>query len=259
MGLFSSSSTPAGAQRTVSLTKDPSGAPAVDLTKVRAANPDLAKSADRVGFALSTKGLSGVRAKVVALLDHSGSMRKEYKSGDVDKLFQRIMGLGLQIDDDGEIPVIPFDDRIRPTFNLNAVNFATAVSSVWNEHDMGSTNLAGALRVVLDMAKSTDEPIFLVVLTDGNPDSKSEATKVVCEMAGYPVFIKFMALKPVEYLSELDDLDNTKRLLDNVDAKPEEGSTLNLLNCSDAEFAAALVDEWDTYIAAATAAGVLKS
>jgi TerF-like vWA domain-containing protein len=259
MGLFGNPATPAGAQRTVTLTKDPSGAPAVDLIKVRDANPDLAKSADKVGFALSAKGLSGTRAKVVALLDHSGSMKSEYRSGAVDKLFQRIMGLGLQIDDDGEIPVIPFDDRVRPTFNLNAANFTTAVGSVWNEHDMGSTNLAGALSVVFDMAKTTDEPIFLVVLTDGNPDNKSQATKVVCEMAGYPVFIKFMALKPVDYLSELDDLDNTKRLLDNVDAKPEKGSDLNLLTCTDAEFAAALVDELDTWITAATAAGVLKS
>lgn len=257
MGIFGTNKPTA--QRTVSLTKDPTGAPAMDLTKVRDTNPDLAKSADKVGFALSTKGLSGIRAKVVALLDHSGSMAREYRSGAVQELFKRIMGLGLQIDDDGEIPVIPFDDRVRPTFNLNQTNFTTAVDAVWDQHDMGTTNLADALRVVLDMAKTTDEPIFLVVLTDGSPDSKAKATAMVCEMAQYPVFIKFMALKEVDYLSELDDLDDSKRLLDNVDAKPEKDSGLDLLTCNDAQFAAALVDEWDTWIAAATAAGVLKS
>lgn len=258
MGLFSFSK-PAGPQHSVSLTKDASGAPAVDLSKVRATNPDLAKAADKVGFALSTKGLAGSRAKVMALLDHSGSMAYEYRNGSVDTLFKRIMGLGLQIDDDGEIPVIPFDSRVRPTFNLNQTNFATAVASIWNERDMGTTNLADALSVVLGMAKTTKEPIFLVVLTDGSPDNKSKATEVVCQLAGYPVFIKFMALKEVDYLTELDDLGPDKRLLDNVDAKPEKGSGLNLLTCTDAEFAAALVDEWDTWIKAATGAGVLTA
>lgn len=243
----------------MSLTKDVAGAPATDLTKVRAENPDLAKAADKVGFALSTKGLAGARAKVVALLDHSGSMAMEYRSGAVDTLFRRIMGLGLQIDDDGEIPVIPFDSRVRPTFNLNQTNLATAVSSVWSERDMGTTNLAGALSVVLGMAKTTKEPIFLVVLTDGSPDNKERATQVVCELAGYPVFIKFMALKEVDYLTELDDLGPDRRLIDNVDAKPERGSGLNLLTCSDAEFAVALVDEWDTWIAEATGAGILTA
>jgi|EndMetStandDraft_2_1072991.scaffolds.fasta_scaffold08009_4 hypothetical protein len=257
MGLFGSK--PAGPQHSVPLTKDVTGAPAVDLSKVRDTNPDLAKAADKVGFALAARDLSGIRAKVVALLDHSGSMAMEYRSGAVDTLFRRIMGLGLQIDDDGEIPVIPFDSRIRPTFNLNQTNVATAVSSVWNERDMGTTNLADALSVVLGMAKTTKEPIFLVVLTDGSPDNKAKATQVVCELAGYPVFIKFMALKEVDYLSDLDDLGNDKRLLDNVDAKPEKGSGLNLLTCSDAEFAAALVDEWDTWIKAATGAGVLTA
>jgi hypothetical protein len=258
MSLFGNSK-PAGPQKTVTLVKDASGAPAVDLSKVRDANPDLAKSADKVGFALSAKGLSGIRAKVVVLLDHSGSMFADFKSGAVDSLFRRVMGLGLQIDDDGEIPVIPFDARVRPTFNLNQTNLTTAVSSVWNPNEMGSTNLTDALATVLAMAKETDEPIFLTVLTDGNPDSKSSATAMVCELAGYPVFIKFMALREVDYLSSLDDLDASKRLLDNVDAKPERGSGLDLLSCTDAEFAAALVDEWDTWIKAATEAGVLTA
>lgn len=258
MSIFRSAK-PSGPQNSVSLTKDASGAPAVDLSKVRTTNPDLAKAADKVGFALSTKGLAGVRAKVVALLDHSGSMGPEYRSGAVDVLFKRIMGLGLQIDDDGEIPVIPFDSRVRPTFNLNQTNFTTAVASIWNERDMGTTNLADALGVVLGMAKTTKEPIFLVVLTDGSPDNKAKATEVVCELANYPVFIKFMALKEVDYLTDLDDLGPDKRLVDNVDAKPEKNSGLNLLTCSDAEFAGALVDEWDKWIKEATGAGVLTA
>jgi hypothetical protein len=71
------------------------------------------------------------------------------------------------------------------------------------------------------------------------------------------VFVKFLAVAPVAYLNELDDLGNDRRLLDNVDAKPSSPA-LNLRTCTDAQFADAMVDEWDTWIAAATKAGVLR-
>jgi hypothetical protein len=69
------------------------------------------------------------------------------------------------------------------------------------------------------------------------------------------VFLKFLAIKPVDYLQELDDLDASERLVDNVDAKflPDPAAM------SDLAFADAMVDEWDTWITAAAAVGVLTS
>jgi hypothetical protein len=247
-------------QRTVTLTKDASGAPAVDLTKVRADGYEsLAKYAEKAGMALSKRDLSGIRGKVLVLLDHSLSMAGDFNSGAVQKLMERALGVSFQFDSDGSVPVIRFDDKIWPAVDVDQSNFSNVVSTqLYNRNDMGSTDLAAALRVVKAMAEDTDEPIILLVFTDGNPNDKKATTKLVCELAGYPVFIKFLALREVDYLSELDDLDDSKRLLDNVDAKPEKGSGLNLLTCSDMEFAEAVVDELDTWVAAATAAGVLK-
>lgn len=247
-------------QKTVTLTKDTSGAPAVDLTKVRAdGHEDLAKVAEKAGLELSKRDLSGLRGKVVALLDHSGSMDGDYRSGAVQKLMERALGVSFQFDSDGSVPVIRFDSKVWPAVDVDQSNFSSIVSSqLYSRNDMGSTDLSSALEVVKEMAAATDEPIILLVFTDGNPNDKKSATKLVCELAGYPVFIKFLALREVDYLSELDDLDGSKRLLDNVDAKPEKGSGLNLLTCTDLEFAAAVVDELDTWVAAATAAGVLK-
>jgi hypothetical protein len=169
MGLFNRGAiTPA---RTVNLVKDPTGAPAVNLTKVRdAGHVDLAKRADKAGLALSKRGLAGIRAQALLVLDHSGSMRADYASGAVQTLVERALGFAL---------------------------------------------------------------------------------------ARYPVFVKFLAVAPVAYLNELDDLGNDRRLLDNVDAKPSSPA-LNLRTCTDAQFADAMVDEWDTWIAAATKAGVLR-
>lgn len=246
--------------RSVPLTKDSSGAPAVDLAQVRAAgNAGLADIASKAGVALSRRDLSGIRAQVVVLLDRSGSMRSDYASGAVQKLLVRCLGFALQIDADGKIPVIPFDDEIWPEVEVNQANFSTIVQETLNTPKMGSTNLAGGLEQVKVLAEQSDLPLFLLVLTDGNPDNRAAATKEVCDLARYPVFIKFAALRPVDYLSELDDLDDTKRLLDNVDTKPEKGTTLNLLTCTDMEFVDAMADEWDSWVKLAKAAGVLTA
>ena len=248
--------------RTVVLTKDPTGAGATDLSKVRDQSPDLAKAAEKAAFALSKKDdLAGIRAQAVAVVDHSGSMRSDYESGAVQKLLTRFLGFALQIDADGKVPVIAFDSVVYPAVEVTAANFSSAVTdSIDRPNKMGLTNLADALQELKRLAEVTDEPIFAGIITDGEPSSdKAVTTRLVCELASYPVFIKFLAVRPVNYLSELDDLGDDKRLLDNVDSKPEVGTALNLLNCTDAEFMAALVDEWDTWVKAATAAGVLKS
>ncbi|MHA6626999.1 VWA domain-containing protein [Pseudonocardia sichuanensis] len=242
--------------KSINLVKDPAGAPAVDLAELGDAHVNLAKRAQKAGISLSKRDLAGVRAQAVLLLDHSASMRSDYKNGTVQMLVERALGFALQIDIDGEIPVIPFDSRVWPTTVVGVHNYEGAVDrDVFRNGKMGSTNLAGALQELLAMAGSASSPIFAIIVTDGSPDSRTEATRLVCELAAYPVFIKFLAIRPVDYLQTLDDLGPAKRLLDNVDAKfvPDPGGM------SDLAFADAMVDEWDSWIKEATGAGVLSS
>lgn len=242
----------------VSFVKDDKGAPAVDLAKVEATNPDLAKIAHKAGIALGKRNLSGIRAKVKVLLDHSLSMLDDYQSGKVQKLLTRCLGFSLQVDSDGTIPVVPFDSRVWPEVEVTQDNFSTAATAIWKPNNMGSTNLAGALATIKQDAETSDEIQFVIVLTDGNPDNQDAATAVVCELANYAVLLKFLALRPVTYLSTLDDLPSTMRRVDNVDTKPSTDYPINLLECSDAEFVDALADEWDSWIQEATAAGIIK-
>lgn len=248
-------STPGGPARTIHLTKDPTGGSAINLSKVRdAGHIDLAKRADKAGLALSKRGLAGIRAQAVLVLDHSGSMYNDYANGKVQTLVERVLGFALQIDVDGTAPVIPFDSHVWPTVDVTVNNYSGIVDQkIWKQDRMGSTDLAKALAVVREMAKTTNEPIFCAVVTDGSPDSKAATTAIVCELAGYPVFLKFLAIRDVPYLQELDDLGDDRRLLDNVDAKFFNDPA----SVSDLEFADAMADEWDGWVAAATKAGVL--
>lgn len=242
--------------KTVTLTKDPTGAPAVDLTKLSAEHVNLTKRAQKAGISLSKRGLDGIRAQAVLILDHSGSMWSDYNSGTVQTLVERALGFAMQIDVDGEIPVIAFDSQVWPAVDVNVGNYQDVVNrEVWRRQKMGSTDLAAALTQLQEMAKTTDAPIFAIIVTDGAPDSRPKATKVVCELAKYPVFLKFLAIQPVDYLQTLDDLGPSKRLIDNADAKFIDDPA----GISDLAFADAMVDEWDTWIGAATNAGLLTS
>lgn len=261
MGLFGNTGglTPA---KTVNLVKNPQGASAVDLTKVReAGHIDLAKRADKAGIALSKRGLAGIRAEAILVLDHSGSMYQDYANGNVQTLVERALGFALQIDVNGIVPVIPFDGRILPVVNVDQSNYQGVVAStIWRGRDMGSTDLASALEAALKLVQAAPEPVFLIVVTDGAPDNAAKATKVICELSRYPVFVKFLALRPVDYLTTLDKLGDDKRLLDNVNAQPDadDPNPIDLLACTDLQFAEAMAQEWDEWVTKAQKAGILS-
>lgn len=250
---------------TVNLVKDPTGAPAVDLTTLSEQHVDLRKRAEKAGVSLSKRGLDGIRGRVIMLLDHSGSMHGGYQRGLVQKLVERALGFALQIDTDGQIEVIPFDSVMWPAVLVDVANYRGITDrELWKPQRMGGTNMAAPLRHIEDLAKASEEPIFLIVIGDGSPGDRDATTRAVCDLAKQPVFIKFLAIAPVDYLQELDDLPSGRRglfskrgsarLLDNVDSKfiadPD--------GMSDLAFADAMVDEWDSWIAAATEVGLLS-
>lgn len=234
--------------------------PAVDLTKLRGdGKVDLAKKADKAGIALSRAGLHGIRAQAVMLLDHSASMRSDYAGGHVARLVSRALGFALQIDMDGKIPIIAFDTVVHDPVVVTVDNHETAVDRIWRRGAMGSTNLGAAIRAAIQEAAGNDVPTYCLVVTDGSPylpdrpkaRAVVEATQAVIESARWPVFIKFLALRNVPYLQDLDDLPPTDRLLDNVNAATiHDGLT-------DMEFAELMAEEWDSWVRAALGAGVL--
>lgn len=259
--------------RTVSLVKDPSGSPAVNLTKHRALHVDLAKRADKAGLALSAIDLAGIRAQVQVYIDHSGSMEfpqcKYYTHGTVQLMVERALGFGLQVDPDGEIPVTTFDSRLGRTVKVNIGNYRDVVNKkLWNPRSMGGTSYAPVLDDILKSAKKTNAPILAVIVTDGNPSDGALVRQRVCELSRYPAWIKFLAIEEVSYLDELDNLEKTHpgaRFIDNVDTKffnglPDEDGVVwpRIKDISDMQFAQAMADEWNSWIAAATRAGILR-
>lgn len=244
--------------KTVPLLKDASGAAATNLNDIEASGGvNLRKKTEAVAVSLRKRDMSGIRAQVIVILDHSGSMSYDYQGGKVQDLVDRFLAFGLTVDADGEIPVIPFDSSVKPTVNVNMSNYQGVVQrEIYKPYEMGGTNLTAALERVRTEAKNTDAPLFVAVVTDGEPNDRHSAREIVKDLSRYPVFIKFLAVQKVNFLEELDDMSDSERLLDNVDTK-EYHSGMN--NVSDEQFAEDMTDEWNTWVAAALAAGVLTN
>ncbi len=260
---------PPAPARTISLVQDPTGAPAVNLSKVReAGHIDLVKRAEKAGISLSKRNLAGMRGAVRLYVDHSRSMElgsnKDYSNGNVQRLVERALGYAFQLDSDGKIPVIAFDSELWPEVIVDQSNYIGVVESrIWHPSQMRGTRYAPVLEDLLQQAETTSEPIFAIIVTDGSPNDRSRATKLVIELARYPVQIKFLAIREVDYLAELDDLEERhpgRRLLDNVDAKFFDGADCPLLTeITDLQFAEAMADEIDTWVRDATAKGILSA
>lgn len=241
-------------KRRVSLVKRETQAPAMDLDH---APRELNRRHGKAQFALSQVGVADVEAEVVLVLDRSGSMRADYQNGMVQMLVERALGISLQIDSDGTVPIIPFDTVVLPTVHVTMENWSGVVDREIGTKDMGRTFLAPALEEVRKIAESVAKPIFLIVICDGNPDDRDAATDLVCELASYPIFIKFLAIRPVSYLEVLDDMEEHHpgaRLLDNVDTQ----FIPDVATLSDLKFYKKLVEEWPEWLTAAQAAGLIR-
>ena len=72
---------------------------------------DLSKKA---AFAANKHGIEGQRAQVVLVLDISASMNALYKSGVVQRVIERMLGLAVSFDDDGQIDLLLFGTNAYP-------------------------------------------------------------------------------------------------------------------------------------------------
>ncbi|WP_447645383.1 VWA domain-containing protein [Nocardioides zeae] len=130
----------------------------VDLTKrtetATASLVSLMKKAQADGV-----DLGEVSAACVLVMDHSGSMRKLYKSGHVQDLAERVLALSLTgLDDDGDIQVVFFDHKPFPAETVNAGNYAGFVDRWDQGRHYGTTNYADTIATVLADVPSGGAP-----------------------------------------------------------------------------------------------------
>lgn len=230
----------------------------INLAKLETAAPGLVNLYKTARISLDKHQLSGVRAAVYLVIDHSRSMNRFFKDGSVQGLAERVLALAAHFDDDGTVPVIFFDTFARKPVEISVANYAGSVDRIKAAAGaMGSTNYAAAMQAVIDLHDSR-QPAFVVFQTDGAPNSKRETTAALCAAAKLPIFWQFIGFGDDEfsYLKKLDELPvPTKRVVDNAGffAAGKDPQSI-----PDAQLYEALMAEFPHWLEAARQAGILR-
>lgn len=177
---------------------------------------DLSKKA---AFSANKYGIENQHAQVVLILDISLSMNALYKSGVIQKVIERILGLAVSFDDDGQIDLMLFGTNAYqlPAVTLDEIEGYVERVILSQYKIKEGTNYAPALQLVLNKYKAPQpNPVFVIFLTDGVNADKPATKDLIRELSVEPVFIQFIGIgkEDFPFLHKLDELPG--RLIDNA-------------------------------------------
>lgn len=223
------------------------------------------------GVNLEKRGLGEHTARVALVLDISASMTMLYRRGAVQRLAERVLALGLRFDDDGEVDVFLFGEKVHhPERGLTLDGYQDYIARLLQEHKLEYDTRYGAAAAEVrkhyfgtsgDRSRPHHDatPVYVMFITDGEPSDKTVATRQVRAASYEPVFWQFMGLGSgrFAFLERLDDLD--KRYTDNADffAVTDE-ELLGARPISDDALFARLMTEYPDWLRRARSGGLLR-
>jgi hypothetical protein len=179
----------------------------------------LAKSA---AVSLEKKGLTGQRAAVYLVVDRSYSMNGYFSNGAVQHLADQALGLSVNLDDDGSVPLVFFDSKPYPVVEISLDRYAGVVADQHQLHGgittMGGTQYSMAIRAVIDhyAFSGSSDPALVIFQTDGAPQDRDAARLLLAQASAMPIFWSFVGFghSRIPFLEQLDDLSG--RVVDNA-------------------------------------------
>jgi hypothetical protein len=220
--------------------------------------PGLVNLYKAAAVSLDKKGLTGLRAAVYLVLDHSASMRRHYKAGTVQHLADQVLGLSANLDDDGIVPMVFFSTGVDGIVDINLANYSGRVEAAHSSMRWGGTNYAPAIEAVREhyAESGARDPAFVVFQTDGAPFDRSRTEQLLRGYSGLPMFWQFVGFGKERSLGFLRSLDTMRgRVVDNAGFC---AAGKNPRDLSDGELYDMLMNEFPQWLEAATRAGVLR-
>ncbi|WP_030754890.1 MULTISPECIES: VWA domain-containing protein [unclassified Streptomyces] len=236
----------------------PVPAAAMSLEKVQRAAPGLVNLYKAAQVSLAKSGVMGQRAAVYLVLDHSGSMIRFYRDGTMQHLAEQVLGLSVNLDDDGTVPLLFFSNGVDLIADLNLENYRGRIERLHAPLDWGGTCYTPAMLAVIEHYQATGsrDPAFVVFQTDGEPFDRQATRELLRRASALPIFWQFVGFGPsrdLRFLRSLDTLD--RRTVDNAGyfaAGRQPASR------SDADLYDRLMKEFPDWLQAARAAGVIR-
>ncbi|WP_255024939.1 VWA domain-containing protein [Rhodococcus sp. GA1] len=253
---------------------DEPAAPAVDPHGVRTVAGEEKLSLEKrqkldmrkreVAKVLLDKGAPGVRARVVLVIDKTGSMNREYSSKRIHEVVERMVPIAVQVDDDGKLE--PY---------LYAKSFARLPDIVVHEVDGWSStylHLSGThggidygriggvndelpvmSEIIDSLVPGATMPTLVLFFTDGGFTQKQKIADLMKSASALPAFWQFVGLGKANYgvLERLDTMSG--RRVDNAGFF----SVDDISKVTDAELYRRMLSEFPDWLKAAKNAGIV--
>lgn len=191
----------------------------LSLEKKLASEPKLINLAKKASLSLEKHQLNETIARVALVLDASGSMMNQYRTGKVQEVIERLLPLAVHFDDDGALEVWAFSSSILalPCATLqNYADFINTANRGWREWGMMSiNNEPKVIKAVIEQFKESRLPVLVIFVSDGGVSRNKEIQDLLTNAACLPIFWQFVGIGGRNYgvLEKLDTLQG--RVVDN--------------------------------------------
>ncbi|WP_406272666.1 VWA domain-containing protein [Nocardia sp. NBC_00881] len=232
------------------------------LSLEKRAKLDLRKR--EVAKVLIDKDAFGIRARVVLVIDKTGSMNRQYRDQVVHRVVQRMIPVATQLDDDGtleaylyarffvklpDIEVEHGDEWAQTFLHLSGTHADIDYDGIGGRNDE-----LPIMRDIIDSLRPGDRPTLVLFFTDGGFANKREIAALMREASRLPVFWQFIGLGLANYglLRSLDEMAD--RVVDNAGFFALD----DIDQVDDARLYARLLGEFPDWLRAARVAGILR-
>ncbi|MBB0247250.1 stress response protein, partial [Streptomyces alkaliphilus] len=234
----------------------------------------------QVAVSLEKRGARDVRARVILVLDASGSMSALYAKGTVTGVVERMAAVAAQLDDEGGMRAWTFassparlpDLRLAELPEWLRLHVRVGRMSLFGrprrrpreldsrQVDMRAVGIQNEEQKVIAEVRAhvrsdpSPLPVLVLFFSDGGVYRNAEIERELREAVEEPIFWQFVGLGRSDYgvLERLDTL--TGRRVDNVGFF----SVDDIDHLSDTELYDRLLSEFPAWLAAARRAGILR-
>ncbi len=195
------------------------------------------------------KNITATIARVVFVLDHSGSMISMYRNGTVQNVLERIFPVAMCFDDNAELEFYWFDNIYKELPSVTTSNLNGYVQNIIlsNKEHFGGTCYAPIMQHIVERYGIRDRaniPTFVIFITDGANSDRAAAKKVITEASRYNIFWKFIGIgnTKFDFLESLDTF--TGRFIDNANFI----NVNNLDQINDQQLYSLILEEYDQWL-----------
>jgi stress response protein SCP2 len=191
----------------------------LSLEKKLASQPKLINLAKKATVSLEKYQLNETLARVGLVLDASGSMMSQYRTGKLQEVIERLLPLAVHFDDDGALDVWAFSSNVLalPAVTLNNyADFINTTEGGWRNWGMMSiNNEPKVIKQVIELYQKTLLPVLVIFISDGGVSRNKEIKNLLTGAACLPIFWQFIGIGGRNYgvLEQLDTM--TGRVVDN--------------------------------------------